>query len=308
MTMHFRDLAEQAAADGAITPEEILALRRAGWSDGTIRPEEAEAIFVINDRLAAPAPQWTDFFVEALCEFLVNGSEPRGYVSEAQGDWLIGRIDHDGRLDSMAELELLAKLLEKAAGVPERVKDFALAQIERAVLQGEGPTRCGGALEAGCISEAEVRLLRRILFAQAGDRPAAVSLREAEMLFRLKDTTLGAANGPGWKQLFVQGVGNYLMGYGGYEPLSPQRAAELDAFMSETSGGVGRIFRSMAKANIAKGFSGLFARETPRDHAGGVAAARAVTTDEQTWLQGRLDGDDRLDDFEEALLAFLRED
>ena len=34
MSMHFRDLAEQVAADGAIAPEEILSLRRAGWTDG----------------------------------------------------------------------------------------------------------------------------------------------------------------------------------------------------------------------------------------------------------------------------------
>ena len=48
MSIHFRDLAEQAAADGAIAPEEILSLRRAGWGDGRIQPEEAEAIFAIN--------------------------------------------------------------------------------------------------------------------------------------------------------------------------------------------------------------------------------------------------------------------
>ena len=57
MTMHFADLARQAAADGAITAEEILALRRAGWSDGTMTPEEAEAVFALNDSLAEPSPE-----------------------------------------------------------------------------------------------------------------------------------------------------------------------------------------------------------------------------------------------------------
>ena len=83
MTMHFRELAQQAAADGVITPEEILSLRRAGWGDGQIMPEEAEAIFIINDRIAVKTPEWSDFFVEALGEFIVNGTEPRGYVDDS---------------------------------------------------------------------------------------------------------------------------------------------------------------------------------------------------------------------------------
>ena len=40
MSMHFRDIAVQAASDGAIGPDEILALRRAGWVDGKMDPEE----------------------------------------------------------------------------------------------------------------------------------------------------------------------------------------------------------------------------------------------------------------------------
>jgi hypothetical protein len=54
MTYQFRALAEQAQADGRITAEEILALRRAGWADGRIEPAEAEAIFALNDHLAEP--------------------------------------------------------------------------------------------------------------------------------------------------------------------------------------------------------------------------------------------------------------
>ena len=33
MSMHFRDLTAQAAADGAISAEEILTLRGAGWAE-----------------------------------------------------------------------------------------------------------------------------------------------------------------------------------------------------------------------------------------------------------------------------------
>jgi hypothetical protein len=83
MSMHFRELASKVAADGAITADEVLSLRREGWGDGRIVPDEAEALFAINDALAAPSAEWSDFFVEALGEFIVQQVEPKGYVSQA---------------------------------------------------------------------------------------------------------------------------------------------------------------------------------------------------------------------------------
>src|SRR6186713_2039242 len=106
MTMHFTDIARQAAAGRTISDEEILALRRTGWADGAMNPDEAEAVFALNDALAEPSAEWSDFFVEAIGEFVINGSVPRGYVSDANAAWLIARIDRDGTVQGMTELEL----------------------------------------------------------------------------------------------------------------------------------------------------------------------------------------------------------
>lgn len=307
MSMHFRDLAEQAATDGAITANEILALRRDGWSDGKMDAEEAEAIFVLNDHVAPATPEWVDFFVEALGEFVVNQAAPKGYVDAAQADWLIARIDRDGQLESMAELQLLVRVLEKATSVPDSLKTYALAQIEQAVLTGEGPTRDGGSLAKGSITATEANLLRRVIFAQAGDRPAGVSQGEAEMLFRLKDATLGAQNAPEWKRLFVQGVGNYLEGYTGYEPLSAERAAELDAFMAKPAQGLGGFFGRMARADIKGGFNAVFRAKPETDRDAAVVAATEITPGENTWLRNHMDADGMIDEYEQALLDFLAE-
>src|SRR4051794_37070827 len=112
MTMHFSEIARQAAADGAITSDEILALRREGWGDGCITDGEADAIFAINGALAERSADWCDFFVEAIGEYVLNAWEPKGYVTDAQAAWLIGKIEADGKLDSMVELEVLLRLLE----------------------------------------------------------------------------------------------------------------------------------------------------------------------------------------------------
>lgn len=308
MSMHFRDLAALVTADRAISGDEILRLRREGWADGAIAPEEAEALFTINDRVVAFPPEWTELFVEALCEFLVNGQEPRGYVTDEQADWLIARIDHDGRLETLAELELLARLAERATSVPQRLRSYALAQVEQAVLTGTGPMR-DGLLDSGRITAAEAHLLRRLIFASGSDRPAAVSRAEAEALFRLKDATLGADNAPEWQTLFVQGVGNYLQGFGGAEPLSQERASELEAFMNTTAVSIGGFMARMARADPFAAIGEWTGQAPePRDHAGEARDASLITPGEDMWLQSQIDADDRLDDLEKALLAFLDEE
>lgn len=308
MTMQFRGIANAAAADGAISAEEVLELRRAGWANGAITPDEAEAIFAINDGVAHPTREWTEFFVEALCEFVVNGTEPRGYVDESQASWLIDRVDHDGKLDSLCELELLVKILERATNAPQVLKEFILAQIETAVLTGEGPTR-GGSLEPAKVTAAEAALLRRVIFAQAGDRPAAVGRKEAELLFRLKDKTLDADNAPEWKALFVQGVGNYLMTADSYAPLSNERAAELEHFMENATPHLLGFAARMGKADIGSGFRHVFGRKKQPviDRYAEMREAEAISTQDQTWLHGQIDANDQVDEYDRALRDFLNQ-
>jgi hypothetical protein len=310
MTINFPELARQAAADGAITPEEVLALRRSAWPDGRIDETEAEAILAINEVVSVKSPEWIDFLVEAVGEYVLNGTEPRGYVANETADWLIAKLDHDGHLDSAAELELLVRVFEKALGTSDRLKQYALAQIERAVLTGEGPTRHGGSLDAGSITEAECKLLRRVIFASGGDRPSAVSQREAEMLFRIKDASLGADNAPEWQRLFVQGVGNYLQGWQGAKGLTRERAAELEAFMNQPSGGLSGFFSRMGRVgagDLHAAARDLLGNAPARSIAAEAGADAAVTESEQQWLDAHIGSDGQIDPLEQALLAFLAE-
>lgn len=312
MTLHFRALAAQTAEDSAISANEILALRRAAWPDGKIDPEEAEVIFILNDQIDEPTAEWSDFFVEALVEFVVNTTEPRGYVSEDNARWLIERVTHNGKVDSLTELELLVRILEKAQSTSDSLRTFVLDQLERAVLTGEGPTRDGGALATGCITSAECGLIRRTIFAAGGDRPAAVSRAEAEMLFRIKDATLDADNAPEWERLFVQGVGNYLQGWQGAKGLTRERAAELEAFMEDRTSHVGRFFRRMATTDVnglvqASRNVGFGRRKPVADPASQAAQDHAVTDSEKLWLDARIDANDKVDALNEALLRFLEQ-
>lgn len=310
MSMEFGTLAAAATGDGTISAEEILELRRMGWADGTIGPDEAEALFTANDACAAPSAAWCDFFVEALSSFIVQTVPPTGYIDDEMGDELIARIDRDGKLGTLAELELLVRVLEIAHNAPDRLKAYALKQIEDVVLTGEGPTR-HGELAAKGINDSECALLRRLIFAPAGDRTAAVSKAEAELLFRLKDATLYDVNAPEWEKLFVQGVANYLFGFSGHEPLTRDRAAELEKFMARECAGVGaflgKVFTSKPDRDGAFG-SLLDIGQHPSDLDGSAEDAAELTAEESQWLTDLLEADEELDPLEKALLAWVAEE
>ena len=306
MTMHFSDIAAQAAADGRIAPEELLALRQLGWADGQMDPDEAEALFATNDALIEHDHEWCDFFVEALSNFIVHSVEPYGYVDQEMANELITRIDRDGRLDSIAELELLIRVLEISSSTPNSLRVYALQQIEAAVEHGEGPTR-RGELATGGINATEVELLRRMIFASGSEGPASVCQAEAELLFRLKDAALYEPSAPEWQTLFVQGVGNYLLGFAGNEPLGAERVAELETFMKSEGAGIGGFLSRMLTSDVPDSFGSLLGGSEVgvTDWDGEVEAAAQLEPAEVHWLRDRLDADEELDDLEKALIAFI---
>lgn len=310
MSFEFANIARQAAADRSISDDEVRALRGSGWADGKMTRPEAEIVFATQHAIENPSREWSDFFVEAIQNFVLNGSDPRGFASAEEAQWLISQVEIDGKVCSMTELELLVRIIERAQNVPETLKTYVLGVLEREVLEGTGPTRCGGELSDSHISAAECRIMRRVVFGQASDRPAAVSRREAEVLYRIKDTTEHAANAPEFKRLFVQGVGNYLMGFASESAhLSRERMLELEAFVADANVNIGGFMGEMAKS-APNAFGMIFGKKQPsapsRDER--VAADEAVTSDEKSWLDSQVDLNGKVDEYDQALLEFIAEE
>lgn len=313
MTTHFTEIAARAAADGQISADAMLVLRRELWGDGIVAQREAETLFALNRTLTQRSQEWCDFFVEAIGEYVLNGTPPRLQCNDAEAEWLISQIDHDGVVESMVELECMVRVIERAQNVPVRLKNYVLEQIEREVLHGTGPTRCGGALSATHISASECRIIRRVIFASGGHGPAAVSRYDAEMLFRLKDATLADENAASWDDLFIDGVANYLKGFSLQNAqVSHERKLELESFISDNRGSVGRFMGRMAKETpkVANHFGKVFGkRQGASDHTAdysALAAAGAQVTDyEREWLESMIDADGEVDDLESRLLARL---
>lgn len=312
MTTHFTELARRAAADGQVSSQELFALRQQGWGDGIITREEAEALFALNNVLDERDDDWCDFFVEAVAEYVLNGTAPRLQCSEEEAQWLIAQVDHDGKLESLVELETIVRIIERAENVTDTLKNYVLTQVEREVLSGVGPTRCGGSLSATHITAAECRIIRRVIFASGGHGPAAVSRFDAEMLFRLKDETLADENSPEWDDLFLDGVSNYLKGFALQNAqLDHDRALELQAFVADNKANVGRFFGKMAREMPAahNHFGKVFGKRKEAPGFEEQAAAGAELTDyEQDWLNSMIEADGEVDELERRLLARIIED
>ncbi|HEV2815847.1 MAG TPA: hypothetical protein VGW40_01290 [Allosphingosinicella sp.] len=295
MSFSYSDFAAALKGGAPISAEDVLAVRRWVWPDGSVSAAEAEALFELNRSAKDAAPEWGAFFIEAMTDYVVNQTPPRGYVEESHAAWLIGQIEQDGAPITPTELALAVKVLETALNAPASLKAWALAQIERSVLAD------------GRVGEGEAASLRRIVFAAAGGGALTVSADEAETLWRIKDACLHADNAPGWKTLFVQAVGNHLMAYSSYTPLERAEAARLDAFVADHHRSVLGFFARMGRTDTSEVRAALRrGPETDRDSA--VAAANAITPAEDQWLKAHVDADGARDPYEEALLAFIAEE
>ena len=307
MSFSFSDFEASLKRGARLSADDVLALRRAVWPDGAVSEDEAVALFGLNRAAREAGPEWTAFFVEAMTEYVVNQRTPRFYVDDAAAQWLIGEIERDGSAASATDLELVVKVLESALNCPEALKQWALKRIEAAVLSGEGPTRSGPP-RPNVVDEAEVGLLRRIVFAAGGEGACTVGAAEAETLWRLKDACLAGDNAPGWKTLFAQALGNHLMAYSDYRPLARDEAARLEAFVGDHESSVLGFLGRMGKAGPAAGLRDLLHPErapSAAEHDAAVRAAEAVTGTEQAWLDAHVEADGRHDPYEEALLAFI---
>jgi len=298
---------------GSIHAADVGELRKLFYEDGRIAAGEADALFTINHACSVKDPAWQDFFIEAVCDFLVGHAEPRGYINVDNADWLIERIAHDGVIETQTELEMLICALDKARWSPESLVRFTLNTVKDAIISGNGTLRNGHALRAGQITDADVELIRRVIFAFGGDGNVAVTRAEAEILFEINDAIADVSDNVAWTELFVKSIASVVMVASGYR--APQRFAARREQWLESRGDLSPA--NFAKAMFAGGFSGftdLFARQSEEDRElarlenerRAILTNEEVTGDEARWLAAQINRDGALTYNESCLLAHLK--
>lgn len=119
------ELKREILADGVINAEKVEKIRKELYADGAIDKEEAEFLFEINDKVCDKAndPNWKTFFVEAISDFLLNNEKSPNVIDKEEGEWLVKKIENDGKVD-LTEKSLLLDIQEKAKSMPEGVKNL----------------------------------------------------------------------------------------------------------------------------------------------------------------------------------------
>lgn len=307
------DAARKIAESGTISEEDVLILRREVFGDGVVAEAEAELLFDLNEACPEQDTKWVEFFSEAMTDYLVHQAEPEGYVSESNAKWVMKRVSRDGVIDTQSELDMMIRVLDKAQSSPENLVAFVLEEVKRGVLEGEGPVGHGRDLEPGIVGEAEVELLRKILYAFGGDDNIAISRAEAEVLFDLNDATADADNHPSWSDLFVKAVANFLMATSDYVVPTRQQALKredwleerdgIGGFMSKMlSGGLKGIWHAYKRDEDIERYARLFGRDNM------IPQNERITGVEADWLVNRIGRDGTFHENEKALINFIKEE
>lgn len=300
-------------ARGSIKDADVLKVRRNYYDDGSITAEEAEAILALNDACPVQDPAWADCFIETITDYMVDQAPPQGYLTAENSQWLIDRIAKDGRVETKTELELLVNVLDKARWAPQSLVRFALDQVKSAVIDGTGPLRSGKKLEPGLVSEADVDLLRRMLYSFGGDGNIAITRPEAEVLFDINEVTAEADNHPAWADLFVKAIANCVMGASGYATPPREIALARDAWLDRR----GDLSLDAVLAGMASGIRGLtggYRQQSEEERAIArltqqkieIVTHEAITPAEADWLAERIGKDGKLTPNERALLMFFK--
>jgi len=249
---------DEISARGSIRDSDVTAMRRAFNEDGTISTSEAEALLSLNSACRVTDATWAPFFIEALTDYIVHQSEPDGYIVVDKADWLVARISRDGHISTNTELELLLNVLDNARWSPPSLAAFALGQVRDAVISGVGVTRAGQMLQAGTIGQSEIDLIRRILYAFAGDGGIAVTRAEAEVLIAINKALARGKSSPAWTELFVKAVGASVLASLGHHIPPREEALRIEVWAKDADA---RGASALLADTIGKGEDGTSARE-----------------------------------------------
>jgi hypothetical protein len=294
------------ASRNKITAEDTLLLRQQVYQDGLSSRHEAESLFALDGACTTRAPEWSEFLIEAVCDYIVHQEKPSGYISSDNATWLMAMISRDGKVDTQTELELLVRVLETSREAPEQLALFALKQVEQAVVSGAGPLAKGAALKIGEITREETDLVRRVLYAMGGSGNIAITHVEAEMLFEINDKSVDAWTDPSWNELFVKAIANHMMAVSGHNVGTREDALRHDAFLDSASTGIGGFLSRMFSGVLLSGSSleDRFAQQN-KEREALSSEAEAITQSEAAWVAGRIGRDGQLHENERALIEFL---
>lgn len=182
-------------SSGSVTTNDVLALRRAIYGVGNINHAHADGIFRVDHACRHKDDTWREFYVDALTDYFIWQTQPPSYITQEQGEFLIRNLLRDNRVAGITELELLVNLTHWAVSTPELFKVLVLEAVCDSVLDPDEAVY-GGGRRPGVVTPVDVAILRRALYGGGGFGGYTISQPEAEVIFRIEDSTEGRTMPP----------------------------------------------------------------------------------------------------------------
>ena len=112
-------------ASGSITANDVVALHDIVYTDGKVEQEEAEFLFKLRKELNdfGNLKEWNRFFIQAICDFILDDERSPEAIDELEATWLINQIGEDGIIDDV-EQKLLKRLRKEAKHFPSGLQEI----------------------------------------------------------------------------------------------------------------------------------------------------------------------------------------
>lgn len=125
MTMcDFENIRAAIVASGSITPNDIDTLRSIVYSEGKVDQNGAEFLFKLKKELGdfGNLNAWNDFFIQAICDFILDDDRSPDAIDDLEAIWLIEQIGEDSIIDNV-EQRLLKRLRKEARRFPSSLQE-----------------------------------------------------------------------------------------------------------------------------------------------------------------------------------------
>jgi hypothetical protein len=297
-------------------------LRRLVYASGNVTRQGVEALFKLDQACSKKDPEFATLYVEALTDYFVWQSDPKGYVDEANARFIIENVTSDGHIESKTELEMVLNVVHWARQVPEELVALVIDAVRESVLLSR-ETALGANRPSRSIGAGDVAILRKALHAPAGDGSLLVTRREAELLFSLNDATSTGTNDPEWTDFFARAIANHLMNPMDTPHVPDRDEAKRRERWLDERGSIGTLLTGVGKA-LARGDIPVRSVFAEFDPLGSKAAKREaeeeakatkkrlareqIDTTEAQWVAERILRDGTIDENERALLEFLKKE
>lgn len=200
------ELAGRIRANGSITEEEAMTMRRTMYMAGDIGRDQAQFLIALHRDTSGNHPAWDEFYVLAMTDHFFWYREQDGPLKQDDTKLLDDLFGFGDGLQDPVQLRLLLNIMFRAKGAPEQLRVFALKSIKYWTKRSDSPVFGTAPRQVGALSAGDVEAIRKVIYDGDGGGVVAMGRDEAEMLFELEEATAGAENHPDWRPLFLKAL------------------------------------------------------------------------------------------------------